>query len=197
MKLRISRQELEDLTLEQKQNLRDLWIPHPYDVAIATVCVDAALEKFEQFIYVIGGVKLLKHNDILLTDIKYMPDVKLSMDNSSSDNDETEASSDVIDEDIEDETFEDFSFDEDFSFEFQRPETFSKQDCVPLLDIGQMIDILERRNFGQGDFYLSAAIGDNICDMGKSDFSSNYSYDQNSSNCELCDVLWESVKALL
>jgi len=217
MKLRITQKELDTLTFEQKQNLCDLWIPNLYDVVVATVCIDAAEEKFGQITYVIGGIKLLKHHDMLLYDLKFMPDEQLKIqeeedysDNIASDridgienisendsevNQENEENQEQeeTDEDLEQE----FTFDEDFNFEFQRPESYSKQDCVPLLDIGQMIDILKRRNFGQGGFYLSATFDDFVFETGKDDFSNNTIFDQNSTNCELCDILWESVKALL
>jgi len=211
MKLRITRKELNDLTLVQKQNLCDLWIPNLYDVAVATVCIDAAEEKFDQITYVIGGIKLLKHNDIMLSDLKFMPDEQFKVQEETtsnnivsnsidgikdlSDNEENQESDeqDGTDQDLEQE----FSFDEDFNFEFQRPDSYSKLDCVPLLDIGQMINILETKNFGQGGFYLSAAIDDYVFEMGKDDISSNNIIDPNSKNCELCDILWESVKALL
>jgi len=206
MKLRITRKELDALTLEQKQNLCDLWIPNLYDVAVATVCIDAAEEKFGQITYVIGGIKLLRHHDMLLSDLKFMPDeqLKIQEEENYSDN----IASDRIDgiedlsesekvEENEDETLQDFSFDEDFNFEFQRPESYLKQDCVPLLDVGQMMDILERKNFGQGGFYLSATIDDYVFEMGKDDISSNDIFNQSSKNCELCDILWESVKAIL
>ncbi|MDF2987179.1 MAG: hypothetical protein K0R50_2689 [Eubacterium sp.] len=197
MKLRITQKDLEALTLEQKQNLCDLWIPHVYDTAVATVCVDAAEERFEQIVYVIGGIKLLKHHDMLLYDLKLMPDetFKLKEEEAYSDN----IASDRIDgsetaEAVED---EEFNFDEDFNFEFQRPDSYSKQDCLPLLDIGQMIDILERKNFGQGDFYLSASIGDYVLEMGKNGFSGTIDSDVNNKECELCDILWESIKVIL
>ena len=206
MKLRITRKELDDLTFDQKQNLCDLWIPNLYDVAVATVCIDAAEEKFGQITYVIGGIKLLRHHDMLLSDLKFMPDeqLKIQEEENYSDN----IASDRIDgiedlsesekvEENEDETLQDFSFDEDFNFEFQRPESYLKQDCVPLLDVGQMMDILERKNFGQGGFYLSATIDDYVFEMGKDDISSNDIFNQSSKNCELCDILWESVKAIL
>ncbi len=200
MKLRITRKELEELTLEQKQNLCDLWIPHIYDTAVATVCVDAAEERYEQITYVIGAIKLLKHHDMLLYDLKFIPDenFKVKEEDANSDN----IASDRIDgvdspEDaVSDESME-FDFDEDFNFEFQRPESYSKQDCLPLLDIGQMIDILERKSFGEGDFYLSASIGDYVLEMGKNGFSGSVSYDVNNKECELCDILWESVKAII
>lgn len=210
MKLRITQKELDTLTFEQKQNLCDLWIPHVYDTAVATVCVDAAEEKFGQIVYVIGGIKLLKHHDLLLYDIKFMPDEQLIIqeeeacsDNIASDridgiddiheSEENQENENEAEESLE----EEFSFDEDFNFEFQRPDSYSKQDCLPLLDIGQMIDILERKNFGQGDFYLSAISGDYAIEIGKNNFSTSYGFDVNENTYELCDVLWESVKALL
>ncbi len=208
MKLRITSKELDELAVEQKQNLCDLWIPHVYDVAVANMCVDAAEERFEQITYVVGGIKLLKHHDILLSDLKFMPDetAKIQKEDDYSDNIasdridgiETLQSGDAAqDSEPEDSGLEDFNFDEDFNFEFQRPESYSKQDCLPLLDIGQMIDILERKNFGQGDFSLSVAIGDYALDMGKNGLSSGSGYDDANRECELCDILWESVKALL
>ncbi len=196
MKLRITRNDLEDLNLEQKQNLCDLWIPHVFDTAVATVCVDAAEERFEQIVYVIGGIKLLKHHDMLLYDLKFMPDetFKLKEEETYSDN----IASDRIDGiDSEPAPEEEFNFDEDFNFEFQRPDSYSKQDCLPLLDIGQMIDILERKNFGEGDFYLSASIGDYVLEMGKNGLSGTVPYDENNKSGELCDILWESIKAVL
>lgn len=192
MKLRITKKDLEDLSVEQKQNLCDLWIPHVYDAAVATVCVDAAEEKFDQITYVVGGIKLLKHHDMLLSDLKFLPDQQFNIQ-------EEEANSNNIVSggiDQEEPAEEEFSFDEDFNFEFQRPEAYLKQDCIPLLDIGQLIDILERKNFGQASFYLSAAIGDYYFEMGKEDISSS-SYDENEKECELCDILWEAVKSLL
>lgn len=190
MKLRITNKDLDELTFEQKQNLCDLWLPNVYDIAVANVCVDATLEKFEQITYVIGGIKLLKHHDMLLYDLKFMPDKKLEAQ-------EEEACIDCDTEEIvEADDSEDFSFDEDFSFEFQRPDSYTKQDCLPLLDIGQMIDILQRKNFGPCDFSLSVTSGDYVCEMSKDAFSGS-NYDINNKNVELCDALWDAVKAIL
>lgn len=205
MKLRITRKDLEELTPEQQQNLRDLWIPHIYDTVVATVCVDAAEEKYEQITYVVGGIKLLKHHDMLLYDLKFMEDdnLKIKEEEPYSDNiasDRIDGIDAIPDSSAEDHSSEDMEFifdEEDFNFEFQRPESYSKQDCLPLLDIGQMIDILQRKNFGAGDFYLSASIGDYVLEMGKAGFSGSLPYDENNKQCELCDILWESVKAIL
>ncbi len=202
MKLRITRKDLEELTLEQKQNLCDLWIPHIYDTAVATVCVDAAEDRYEQIVYAIGGIKLLKHPDMLLYDLKFKPDetFKSAEEDAYSDGVSEDAAgpantTEAENADLADEV--DFDFDEDFSFEFQRPESYNKKDCLPLLDIGQMIDILERKNFGNNDFYLSAATHEHFIEMGKSDFTTNSYSNENDNSCELCDILWESLKAVL
>ncbi len=206
MKLMITQKQLDELSSEQKQNLCDLWIPNVYDAAVATVCVDAAEEKYGQITFVIGGITILKNYNLLLYDLKYLPDQKIRMlqdDNSESidsDNEiiENEENAEInVNEEDEDNIEEDFSFDEDFSFEFQRPESFSKHECLPLLNIGQMLDILSRKNFGQCNFSLSVAIGEDYIEIGKENFVQDNTLAENSENVELCDVLWKAVKALL
>ncbi len=196
MKLRITDKDLAELTIEQKQNLCDLWLPQAYDIAVANVCVDAAEEKYNQITFVIGGLNITKHNDIILYDMKFLPDNLFTVTEDSEDNEACAANSAEDSEDtLNDDFSEDFSIDEDFNFEIQRPESFNKQDCLPLLDIGQMIDILERKNFGECEFSLSVAFDDKTFDIGKNtSLSDMYSSDN---NCELCDILWLSLKALL
>ncbi len=201
MKLRITDNDLAELTVEQKQNLCDLWIPQAYDVAVANVCVDAAEEKYKKITFVIGGLNITKRNDIILYDMKFMPDNLFTVTENAEGNedcteDSVEDSVDDSEDTLNDDFAEDFSIDEDFSFELQRPESFSKEDCLPLLDIGQMIDILGRKNFGDCEFSLSVAFDDKTFDMGKNtSLAEMYSVDTN--NCELCDILWLSLKAVL
>jgi|GEM_PF-219026 len=94
----------------------------------------------------------------------------------------------------EDESYDEFS-EEDLESNYERPTTFNKEDCVPLLNIGQMIEILQRNNFGKYDFYLSASTYEVGCELGKN--TANWDKFQDYRQAELCDVLWESVKALL
>lgn len=207
MKLRITDKDLAELTIEQKQNLCDLWIPQAYDVAVANVCVDAAEEKYKQITFIIGGLNLTKHNDIVLYDMKFLPDNLFTLtsgndsdkdtypaypENHQDNEDGVEDSEDTLNDDFS----EDFSIDEDFSFELQRPESFNKQDCLPLLDIGQMIDILQRKNFGDCEFLLSVAFDDKIFDLGNNN-SLTEMYSNENNKCELCDILWLSLKAVL
>lgn len=211
MKLMITQKQLDELSSEQKQNLCDLWIPNLYDTAVATVCVDAAEETYGQITFVIGGVTILKNYNLLLYDLKYLPEQKIRI---IQDNNSESVDSDNIDQyneienkethetnlnedDEEDDIEEDFSFDEDFSFEFQRPESFLKQECLPLLNIGQMLDILSRKNFGQCNFSLSVAIEEDYIEIGKENFVQDNNFNEDSENVELCDVLWKAVKTLL
>lgn len=207
MKLMITQKQLDELSSEQKQNLCDLWIPNLYDAAVATVCVDAAEEKYGQITFVVGGIEIAKNCNLLLYDLKYLPDQKIRLIQDSADSNNIDEGSEieneetpeinVTEEDVEDDIEEDFSFDEDFSFEFQRPESFFKQECLPLLNIGQMLDILSRKNFGQCNFSLSVAIEEDYIEMGKSNFIEENTSNDDNGNIELCDVLWKAVKALL
>ncbi len=204
MKLMITQKQLDELSSEQKQNLCDLWIPNVYDTAVATVCVDAAEEKYGQITFVVGGIDILKNCNLLLYDLKYLPEQKIRIiqdnnsENADSDNiDENNEETPEINLNDEDDIEEDFSFDEDFSFEFQRPESFLKQECLPLLNIGQMLDILSRKNFGQCIFSLSVAIEEDYIEIGKSNFIDESTSNEDNGNVELCDVLWKAVKALL
>lgn len=207
MKLRITQKQLDELTLEQKQNLCDLWIPHLYDVAVATVCVDAAEEKYGQITYVIGGITILKNSNLHLYDSKFLPNEKIRILNEDDDNLESNDSENIDENNgtaksqcgcggVEDSFGEEDFFDEDFSFEFQRPDSYSKQECLPLLDIGQMIDILSRKNFGQCNFSLSVETDEDYIEMGKDNSLNQNSYNDNG-NSELCDVLWNAIKAVL
>ncbi|MCX7710826.1 MAG: hypothetical protein N2484_13385 [Clostridia bacterium] len=96
-----------------------------------------------------------------------------------------------------DEAMAELDFEEgDIEFGYTRPTAFNKEDCLPLLTIGQMIEILEKKGFGYGDFYLAAGIHDVGCEIGKTTFDvRNYGSDYEKK--ELCDVLWEYVKTVL
>jgi len=198
MKLRITREDLSQLTEEQKQNLNDLWIPEVYDVAVAKICKDAEKEIYEDVVFVIGGIQLSKHGNVTVYDIRFIDQFLAKPDEENADavpeEEAEQCCSDDEEECIEDEDC--IEEEEEFIFDMSLPTSYMKEDCVPLLNIGQMIDILRRRNYGEGDFFITATIGDYTCDMGKND-TSVASLDSGYESAELCDVLWESVKALL
>lgn len=95
----------------------------------------------------------------------------------------------------EDDTPADEFSEEDLEENYQRPIVLAKEDCLPLLNIGDMIEILMRYNYGKHDFYLTASTYEIGCELGKSNTSWDNGRDWQEA--ELCDVLWESVKAIL
>lgn len=84
---------------------------------------------------------------------------------------------------------------EDLEDNFQPPTTYIKDDCTPLLTIGNMIEILQKNNYGKFDFFVSVTTYEKGCELSRDDSSwGNYT---DWEPAELCDVLWDSVKELL
>jgi hypothetical protein len=215
MKMRVTRDDLAQLTAYQKQRLTELWIPEKYDVAVANICKDIANDEYDEIEFVVGDIAIVHGTHIYLTDLRAVPDNSGSdTDNDKYDNqtnngltlDSTifgQAGEDMSapfedvygEEDYEDYAELDDEDDEYVELNYERPTTFSKEDCTPLLNIGQMIDILQRNNFGKYDFYLTASTYEIGCELGKN--GARWEDDGENTPAELCDVLWESVKAIL
>ncbi len=195
MKRNITKKDIESLTESQKVGLRDLWLPEKYDLAVAYICKNAETEEYDEIDFVVGGL-VLNRNRITLVDIRRPEnDDKAADENTTTDDlDNTEPN---IDEEAESEFDFDGEFgDEDFEFAYERPTTFSKEDCLPLVSITQMIEIFERRNFKDANFYITSAFDEKGCEMGNNAFSLE-DYGSNNESAELCDVLWENLKGLL
>lgn len=189
MKQRITLEDISALSPEQKQAVNDLWIPAMYDVAVAEVCTDVSEEKYESIEFVIGGIQFYQRTKMLLHDIKYAENGTDSEPEASfppaqqTDDTETENTDEEFDEDSSD-------------FSYSRPSSFNKEDCLPLLTVGHMIDILNRKGFGYGDFYLAVGINEVGCEIGKSYFNID-NYGNAYEKAELCDVLFEYLKTML
>ena len=84
---------------------------------------------------------------------------------------------------------------DDFFMEYSRPMFFNKKDCLPLLNIGQLIELLHRSGFDNCDFNLAAGNGEIGCELGNENI--NWDSFRDYEPKELCDVLWELVKSLL
>lgn len=198
MKRNITKEDLATLSDSQKISLRELWLPEKYDLAVAYICTNAETEEYDEIEYVVGNL-LLHHNHITLIDIRRPKDEKEDetaddcgencLKNSAFNNDNQES-------DSEEEFDEDFS-DEDFEFAYEQPTTFSKEDCLPLLSITQMIEILARRNFKDTNFYLTASFDDKACEIGNTNSALEDYGNSHDESAELCDVLWEIIKQLL
>ncbi len=98
------------------------------------------------------------------------------------------------DEEEEEEQEEEFQ-EEDLEDNYQLPSSILKEDCTPLLTMGDMIEILQQNNYGHFDFFLSASTYTIGCEMGRGE--SAWGIPPDWEPAELCDVLWESVKELL
>lgn len=195
MKRNITKKDIESLSESQKVSLRELWLPEKYDVAVAYICTNAETEEYDEIEFVVGSV-ILNRNDITLVDIRHP-------DNKTDDTDKAEEGllDDVVESNSSEESEDEFDFDgefndEDFEFAYERPTVFDKKDCLPLLSITQMIEIFERRNYKDANFYILAATDEKTCEVGNNSISlDNYGSDNEPG--ELCDILWEHLKTLL
>lgn len=197
MKRNITLKDLASLTASQKMSLRDLWLPEKYDLVVAYICTNAETEEYDEINFVVGDL-ILHRNRITLIDIRRPKEE--NEEETENDSDENVADDDLVeneeaDSDADDNFDEGFE-DEDFEFTYERPTTFSKEDCLPLLSITQMIEIFERRNFKDSNFYLTASFDEKGCEIGNNTTSLE-DYGNNYESTELCDVLWENLKILL
>ncbi|AEV68214.1 hypothetical protein [Acetivibrio clariflavus] len=195
MKRYITKEDIDSLTESQKASLRDLWLPEKYDLAIAYVCINAETDEYDEIEFVVGDV-ILEGNHITLVDIRH-PEIGNSTDAVNS-IDENVINNDL---DFDEEYNTGLDFDEefddgDFEFTYERPTTFSKKDCLPLLSIAQMLEIFERRNYRDANFYIFATSDEKACEIGNNNISLE-NYGNNAESSELCDVLWEKLKSLL
>ncbi|MCX7920576.1 MAG: hypothetical protein N3B21_00920 [Clostridia bacterium] len=185
MKLKITKEQLAQLTDSQKQSLVHMWIPEKYDTAVAYVCKSVEEDEYEEIEFVIGDIKLYHQNHMVLFDIT----APANGPEESTEKEDTSNIDESAEEDIED------SEEADFEYELARPVCFSKESCLPILNIGQMIDILQRNNFRAGEFHLVASSNEIGCELGKQGAGWN-AYGIEIGNSELCDVLWELVKEI-
>ncbi len=213
MKQRITVEDLKSLTPEQKQNLNSLWKPSKFDHAVASICKDIINEEYEDYEFVIGDIEIYNGYRFLLHDITHMsnenPDDSESTDETSQNDDENYSNDEdsYYDEDEDENEYEDEDEDEydnvqeevvedyDENFSDCRPSSFIKDECLPLLSIGQMIEILSKTAPSHDQFYILAETDDLFCEIGNKAVSNKYGFQHE--NDELCDVLWELVKKTL
>lgn len=199
MKRYITKEDLAQLTDAQKMHLNEMWYPQKYDLAVANICTNAETEEYQQIEFVVGDVSVY-HNRFVLHDLAFLNNTNsdnFSGQEASEDFDFEELDSDFDDNyDSKYDINEDSTENENFDSLYIRPTTFSKEDCLPLLSIAQMIEILDKHKSKLYDFYLLADNGQFAVEMGSKDYNlSGYGSDFESK--ELCDVLWECIKLIL
>lgn len=185
MKQHITAEDLLKLNSSQMLNLRDMWMPEPNTMAMARICKDVINDEYDTIVFVIGEVIVLEDSTRLV-----LRRLKLVDDNIADDID--------IDQDMElpDELPEEDDDDEEIFFEYSEPgQYFSKDDCLPILNIGQMIEILNRVKFGQDGFSIfipparrfAGDSGPRVINGEEMEFEEE----------ELCDALWNALVQFL
>lgn len=193
MKQRITIIDLTDLTTYQRDRLNELWIPQRYDMAAGFLCMDAENNKYDVFEFVVGNVNIRETRGGYHMTLMNLEGLRGW---GSQHNTAAEAKEEISEEADTDELDYDYFEDEDFVYEYERPDIYSKSDCMPLLSIGQMFEILERCEYGNGNFYVNCNKGENECGVGR-DIEQFVDYGIDYKNEELCDALWEAIKEIL
>ncbi|HEX3043877.1 MAG TPA: hypothetical protein VHY08_03910, partial [Bacillota bacterium] len=205
MKQRINLDDLNEITNNQKERLCKLWVPQLYDLAVANLCLDAENDQYQQFEFVIGNVIVQNHYQgvrVILCNLQIpTKDGAIVIDEDSEDKvDETAASeSDFLDSDLME---EDSSEDEESPYlmpGLHEVSFFNKDECLPLLSIGQMIDLLKQHREEKAGFFITVpgantevfASEDNKYSFGSGNPWSNYQVEYEGE--ELCDILWECI----
>ena len=163
MKQRITTNELSSLKNSQKEALRKFWMPMRHDIAVAYVCTDVENDIYAEVEFTIGRIKIRPSGNSLLYDLRAADGYQKIMT-------EEEQAEEVVED----------------------PIVFTKDVCLPLLTIGQMIEILGGLNFNKYHFYLLAGNGKIGCEVGN--FNSVLKGNilkEGYIHAELCDVLWD------
>ena len=178
----ITLEDLSELNEFQRNRLRSLWIPKKYDLAAGFLCKDAESNEYDIFEFVVGHVNIAETRSgysMTLVNIEAIRGLSVK---------EGEGQ-EAADEETE-------YCEEDFIFEYERPDIYCKEDCLPLFNIGQMLEILNKCGYGNGDFYVSFMRNTKECEIGR-DIEQYIDYGPDYIGEELCDVLWTAVKEIL
>lgn len=173
MKQYITPDDLSGLSDSQILNLRDLWMPEANTLAMARICKDVVNEEYDNIVFVIGEVIVQEgRRNLILRRMRLVddPEVEQGIE-------------------LEQEPYQDK---EEFVFEYTEPEQyFGKDDCLPILNIGQLIEFLNRLKYGQGGMTISIPpVRKMIGDRGYTVTNINeYEFEED----ELCDALWKAL----
>jgi hypothetical protein len=189
LKQRVTIEDLDQLTDGQRQRLNELWIPELFQRAVAYICRDAEADAYEAYEFIVGGISL-GQNGVGLTDVKAL--ISKSTEEPS---DEPFSSGEVAAYFSGGDDEEDDSYDDNepvpealanMTFDF-----FSKEECLPLYTIGQLIETLQALGYGDGAFFMNVdkAGEEAWVDRELPSTLGDVEYRET----ELCDALWAAV----
>jgi hypothetical protein len=186
MKQYITVDDLNTLSENQKQALNSMWLPEKYDHVAAKVCVDAENDIYEDFEFVVGGISIHRGSDIILRRLRLLDEIA---------EDNNTATHDEITE--EDETsLNEASEEEEFNIDISDPgDYFMKENCLPLLNIGQLISFLRRTKAGQNGFSIGIPAVDEHFD--EQSFTLDDRFGEAASADELVDLLFDMIKTVI
>lgn len=184
MKQYITIEDLMELDDYKRDRLNDLWVPKKHDLAAAFLCKDAENNEYDIFEFVIGQVIIGEARSGYHMTLMNLEGIRSW----------GAATQDSPEEDGEEAPAEEEFSEEDFCFEYERPDVYSKSDCLPLLNIGQMLELLKKCGYGNGSFY--ASIGNDGGGVGR-EINDYESYGLDYEDEELCNALWSAVKEVL
>lgn len=176
MKLNLTIEDLNSLTFSQKQTLNSMWIPARYDLAVASVCKDAENDVYEYMEFVVGDVIVTPGSTTLTLERLRKPEDFVVVDEEQAP--EKEESSDEV----------------FYDSEFDPGDYFHKDNCLPLLNIGQLIEMIRRMKSGQDGFSLVIPPNGYETEEG---FTINDRYGEVERNEELIDLLFNILKEQL
>ena len=171
MKQRISISDIEGLTTAQQDNLRKIWDPQRYDIAVSRFCVNAERDEYKWLEFAVGDIKAYNNGSVLLKDLRLTDGYVKIMEGEISGSD---------------------------SVELQEPTAFHKDDCLPLLTIGQMMTMFNMLDKSKYHFYLLSGNDKYACEIGE--FNSKLKpklLSKNNKVDEIVDVLWTTLKMIL
>ena len=171
MKQRLSISDVESLTPIQQTNLKRIWMPQRYDIAVSRICVNVETDEYKWLEFAIGDILINKSGEVVLKDLRLTDGYVKIADSESMDAED---------------------------FQLEEPTSFHKFDSLPLLTIGQMITMLYMLDKSKYHFYLLTGNEEHACEIG--DFNSQLKtaiLNKPEKGDELVDVLWETFKAIL
>ena len=171
MKLRLSIPDVEALSSSQQANLRRIWIPQRYDIAVSRMCVNVQTDEYRWLEFAVGDIVVRSDGDLTLKDLRLTDGYVKIADSETPDAEE---------------------------FELQEPTSFRKSDTLPLLTVGQMITMLYMLDKSEYHFYLLTGNKEHACEIG--DFNSSLKssiLSKPEKGDELVDVLWTMFKEIL
>lgn len=219
MKLNITAKDLSVLSDSQKLRLREIWMPKVNQLACASICVDVETEEYEDVTFVIGEVLLMESNG----DKKKMDDTEsITLYSNHTmflqryrllENESTNPSSNPVDElnsEVLENEFEEFEdeyeendeesqseYDDEYEVsedELCEEDFFSKDLCLPLFSIGELINILIKVKNGNSSFNIGIpAFNNGLDEM----YTVSDSFGDSVEGAELCDILWGLLKEKL